>query len=276
MIISSTKIRRLIRRIIKEQVGSAYFGNEFLKFKERVADGEPPISVAEDMLVRIGEGSTRVVFGFRDNPTAVLKVVNWVPEIGVDPRTGFEEQQMVDSNKWEADLTMQQKYSDVFPKTFEVADNYSWILSEKVQGFRNFEEMKKVIGLEDEEFDNNGWVRKIQFQALIELAIDYFQKPDSAARSMLSESEMMDLDRTVRIPQNSDEAAAFRQVSPMTRRLEKLLSIRQNNKIFAAMGDLEIPPREFLPKNLGVSEITGKLVLLDASLWKPYKPVRPT
>ncbi len=273
MIISSTKIRRLIRRIIKEQVGSAYFGNEFLKFKERVADGEPPISVAEDMLVRIGEGSTRVVFGFRDNPTAVLKVVNWVPEIGVDPRTGFEEQQMVDSNKWEADLTMQQKYSDVFPKTFEVADDYSWILSEKVQGLRNFEELKKVVGLEGEEFDNNGWIRKIQFQVLIELAIDYFQKPDSAARSMLSES---DLDRTVRIPQNPDETSAFRQVSPKIRRLEKLLSIRQNNKIFAAMGDLEIPPREFLPKNLGVSEITGKLVLLDASLWKPYKPVRPT
>jgi hypothetical protein len=36
------------------------------------------------------------------------------------------------------------------------------------------------------------------------------------------------------------------------------------------MGDLKIPPREFSPKNLGISRLTKKLVILDASLWERY------
>ena len=290
MIISSSKIRRLIRKIIKEQVGSEYFGKEFIRFKERVSQGERPIEVAEDMLTRLGAGSTRVVFGFRDNPTVVLKVINWIPEVGVNPRTGFEEQQMVDSNKWEADLTMQQKFSDIFPKTFEVADDYSWILSEKVKPLANFEELKNALGLQGEKFSSVGVVKKIQFQALIELSIEYFQKPDGGARAMINEhedeEETADMSNkflagntkpeTVALPRDPVTGHTLKKTSALERRLRKIVSNRHNNKMFAAMGALEIPPREFSPKNLGISEITGKLVLLDASLWKPYVPVRPT
>jgi hypothetical protein len=40
------------------------------------------------------------------------------------------------------------------------------------------------------------------------------------------------------------------------------------------MAELNIPPREFSPKNLGISKISGKLVILDASLWEEHRKLR--
>ena len=52
--------------------------------------------------------------------------------------------------------------------------------------------------------------------------------------------------------------------------VKKIVDNKQNAKILGAMGSLGIPPREFSPKNLGLSRITKKLVILDASLWEEY------
>ena len=54
----------------------SYFGNAFIEFKNRVDAGEDALSVADDVLYPLGEGSTRVVFGFPDNQDIVLKVIN--------------------------------------------------------------------------------------------------------------------------------------------------------------------------------------------------------
>jgi hypothetical protein len=254
---------------IKESVAESYFGKVFVEFKKRAQQGTNPLEVAEDLLQRIGQGSTRVVFSFPDNPGIVLKIINWDEEVGVNPRTGFERQQMIDSNKWESDLQMQQKYPNVFPRTFEHADDFSWIISEKVKPVSGFDELLKIMGLEDEQFSKFPSIRNIQFQALIELGISYFQEPSGAAQQMLSEVEqtvaMTQAPSTPRTSQGPQRA--------MGRRLQKLLATRQNTQILAAMGDLGIPSVEFSPKNVGVSEITGRLALLDASLWQEYKPV---
>ena len=87
---------------------------------------------------------------------------------------------------------------------------------------------------------------------------------------MVSESA----ETTVRMEKDSSGVPAISEISPIIRRLRKVLQVRQNNKLLAAMGDLSIPAVEFSPKNLGISEITGNLVMLDASLWQKYVPVK--
>ena len=54
----------------------------------------------------------------------------------------------------------------------------------------------------------------------------------------------------------------------------KVLSDQHLRKMFRAMGELDIPSREFSAKNVGRSAISGKLMLLDASLWKPHEKLR--
>ena len=73
------------RRFLKEDIG--YFGELFVEFKNRVDAGEHPLKVAREILQPIGIGSTRVVFGFPDNKTHLLKIVN-VEIIGASIITG--------------------------------------------------------------------------------------------------------------------------------------------------------------------------------------------
>ena len=62
------------RRYLTED--ASYFGDSFVQFKERVEAGEHPLKVARETLEYIGKGSTRIVFGFPDNSTQLLKVIN--------------------------------------------------------------------------------------------------------------------------------------------------------------------------------------------------------
>ena len=62
--------------------------------------------------------------------------------------------------------------------------------------------------------------------------------------------------------------------SPHDKRVKELILNSHNRKILGAMTDLGIPPREFLPKNLGISSLTGKLLIIDASLWNKKKEVK--
>ncbi len=261
--------------VISESVAVEFFGKQFVEFKQRTDNDESAKDVADEILTKIGKGSTREVYKFKDNPNIVLKIINWNDNIGVDSKTGFAKKQMIDSNKWESDLQMQQKYPGIFPRTFEHADDFSWIVSEKVSQIKSWEELFVLMGLGEEKFSPLPYVRNIQFQALIELGVSYFQEPDGAAQQMLRENDVADFEvtKTKPIPRNlDDEDIAEPGLTAMGRRLKKLISNRQNAQLLAAMGDLDIPAVEFSPKNVGVSLITGKLILLDASLWKEYKP----
>ncbi len=91
----------------------------FVEFKERVEAGEPALQVAEELLYQLGEGSTRIVYGFSDNPTIVLKIINTTHAIvdmdkGED-KYGFTKKHKVVSNQNEADLQMQQQYQGQVP-----------------------------------------------------------------------------------------------------------------------------------------------------------------
>jgi hypothetical protein len=228
----------------------------------------------------VGEGSTRIVYAFRDNPDVVLKIVNWAK--GRDPEekdyTGFNKQHMIDSNRWEANLSLQQKFPDVFPRTFEVAQDYSWILSETVDTISGYDELFNIMGIQDSYFPKNKKVFKMYFVELIENCVRVFQKPDDHYRNVIfgqslkEDTFVTDLptkkDSTRRIEQESGVKSFSREGYIDT--IRKIVSNRQNAKILSAMGDLKIPPREFSPKNLGISRLTKKLVILDASLWERY------
>jgi hypothetical protein len=283
MILSSSQIKSIVKKILLEKVGSAYFGSSFLEYKKRTETGEYPFDVLKDMgnkVTFVGEGSTRIVYAFRDNPDVVLKIVNWAK--GRDPEekdyTGFNKQHMIDSNRWEANLSLQQKFPDVFPRTFEVAQDSSWILSETVDTISGYDELFNIMGIQDSYFPKNKKVFKMYFVELIENCVRVFQKPDDHYRNVIfgqslkEDTFVTDLptkkDSTRRIEQESGVKSFSREGYIDT--IRKIVSNRQNAKILSAMGDLKIPPREFSPKNLGISRLTKKLVILDASLWERY------
>jgi len=77
---------------------------------------------------KIGEGSFREVWAFPDNPNYVLKTIHYSGGFG-DAQTNAE------MNKAEADNLIQTGYPDLVPKVYDVADDYKWIVVEKVNAY---------------------------------------------------------------------------------------------------------------------------------------------
>ena len=286
-----TLTKKELRALIFEAVGAAYFGDDFLEFKRKTEAGEFAFDVLRDMGSKakyIGEGSTRFVYQFADSPDFVVKIINW-PK-GKDPEekawTGFKKSNMIDSNKWESDLLIQQRYTDVFPKTYEVAKDHSWILVETVDPILDYAELFDIMGIDGTIFPANKKVLKMLFVELITDCIEVFQNPSSSIRSIIFKSDLLPEamgmsdfnsdDLTDEDPTFKDPVLikAKETLEPERRgyleTVKKIVTNRQNAKILGAMGSLGIPPREFSPKNLGLSRITKKLVILDASLWEEY------
>jgi hypothetical protein len=321
IMVSEDKIRDAIKKIILEDAQSeSWFGNSFVAFKKEVSKGKDPLKVAKKNLNEIGRGSTRVVFDLPDNDGFVLKIINTEVEptrqafIGPDgnvmsnvspegdfrTRHGFFRSHMRQSNEWEADLVMQQKFPDVFPKTFEKADDFSWILVEKALPIATLDELIDILGVTNT-FSSFARNKKVQFIAMIKEAIEYFKNPDHRLRAInesydstitgfnfddKTNKETFSTDLFDVLPtQNNQEPPSdtirvaddepYTPVEdPHDKRVKELISNAHNRKILGAMADLGIPPREFLPKNLGISSLTGKLLIIDASLWEEKKKVR--
>jgi len=282
-----------LKSLIFEEVGSAYFGDSFLEFKKKTEQGEFAFDVLNDMGTKVkyvGEGSTRFVYQFKDNPDIVIKIINW-PK-GRDPEekvwSGFKKSNMIDSNKWESDLKIQQRYADVFPRTFEVARDHTWILSEMVDPIEDYEALFRIMEIDDSIFPPNKKIFITLFRELVADCIKVFQDPDSSIRKIVFSNKTISEvstrieafptfnfdDATSEDDTRKIEKESNQTFSPFYRSyleaIKKIVSNKQNGKILGAMGSLKIPPREFSPKNLGISRISKKLVILDASLWEKY------
>ena len=291
-LIKEELIREYVRCYLKEVKASDYFGQSFNEFKNRTRDGENPVSVAEELFTRIGQGSHRITYEIPENKDHVVKVVNTLIEPGKDvesgrDKRGFTRDQKISANRLESDLNMQQKYPNVFPRTFEVAPDRSWILSERVRPVDR-ETFYKFLGLQGE-----GVIEGIAFQALVELIIEHFKNesdPDHWSHSFFLSSDTEDIKTAVineqemyaatqdTVPMDADAAPRREDIpsrvlqSPMARRVRKMVSDSHNRQMFKAMAELGIPSREFRPDNLGISTIgSPRLVLLDASLWEEDK-----
>lgn len=255
------------RRYLTED--ASYFGDSFVQFKERVEAGEHPLKVARETLEYIGKGSTRIVFGFPDNSTQLLKVIN-VELIGDEepyaadfrnPLTGFDRKHKTVSNENEADLKMQQNYRHVFPRTYEYADDYSWILAERVEPISS-ERLAEMLNIPPEFTRSEN---KKDYMTIINLAIQIIKND-----LQINEGSTLAQD---------EEALAARvpMKNPLMVHAENLLKDKHNRLLMRAVAELKIPPRELSAKNLGISNFGGTphLVILDASLWEYNKEEPP-
>ena len=271
------------RKFIKEDIG--YFGDSFVEFKKRVDAGEHPLKVARETLQPVGKGSTRIVYGFPDNKTHLLKIVN-VEIIGDEeaypadfrnPMTGFDRKHKVVSNENEADLKMQQKYPNVFPRSYEYADDYSWILTERVKPIGS-KQLAEIFNIPEElaRLENRHAYRElmeftIQTIAMYDANPGMRQQAEATLDGMLSEGSTIALDRPEEEPEELQPITTSTGVgvNDTLNNAVNLLRDSHNRTIFRAVKSLGIPPRELTAKNLGISQFGHPhLVILDASLWE--------
>ena len=266
------------KRCLKENL--SYFGNAFIEFKNRVDAGEDALSVAEDVLYPVGEGSTRVVFGFPDNHDIVLKVINTKnPDLGAgEDKYGFTMKHKAVSNENEVDFQIHQEYPGLFPKGYERAQDYSWIVTERVDPM-DHQEMLQLFGLPP-------LVNKKAYKKLAAHAVRALKQELGIMESSRGADSLHTLPPQGGSPESSRTLAPIGgwpkpepEVTPIKKKvnpysMENLLKImttnRQPRKVFRAAAELGIPSVEMTAKNLGTVKRDGKeeVVILDASLWE--------
>ena len=273
------------RKFITED--AKFFGKTFEEFKKKTDAGEHPLKVAKELkLKKIGQGSTRLAYELPDDLESVIKIINveldpWSDDPNkeldapdyVNPITGFNRKQKLDSNAWEADLQMQQRYPDVFPKSFEVAKDFSWILVERVE-LINGATLIEFLNL-PATYSNH------QLRIAVKDTIDYmYDKFVSKKNNYMSKYLKEGIAATYADPIAATYADPIggavqgqRSMPPQVRDVKSILSSPHNRWLFRAAAELGIPFREFKPSNFGLSTIEEEhLVLLDASLWKETTP----
>ena len=266
-------------RYIKENI--EYFGQSMVDFKEIVEKGENPVTAAKSLFGEpLGEGSTRIVFFVGDD--VVLKVIN-IPEqysdeseLEMPDAHGFTKSHKLNANKYESDLRMQMRYSDVFPRTFETAEDGTWILAENVEPISYPELFARL------ELTPQMGINREKFRLGVGIAYEVLQKKnidndtDNYLANLLKEVD--DMTQTFD-QQNQDTLAQTARTNvtggaPAPRSNQqffeipkKMLANSEFRRILSVAGLMDVPPREIKAANLGISKITGKLVLLDTSLW---------
>ena len=225
--------RATLRRLIKEELNLLesidFFGSEFLEFKNLVEEGENPESVAKTLgFPRIGSGAFRVVYGI--------------------PNSDFTLQISKDDNfynKVEANNSMNTKYSDIFPKVFDAADDFSWILSERVRVITDY----------------------IEF-------LDWFPETGYKFKNTLSSSLRpfwQALKLSVRKLNKKDETYSQENlISGFGKLVKKLNKSILFNRIVSASAEFDIDVEDIDIGNVGVATRDEKdyFVILDASIFK--------
>jgi hypothetical protein len=225
--------RATLRRLIKEELNLLesidFFGSEFLEFKNLVEEGENPESVAKTLgFPRIGSGAFRVVYGI-PNSDFTLKI---------SKDDNFY-------NKVEANNSMNTKYSDIFPKVFDAADDFSWILSERVRVITDY----------------------IEF-------LDWFPETGYKFKNTLSSSLRpfwQALKLSVRKLNKKDETYSQENlISGFGKLVKKLNKSILFNRIVSASAEFDIDVEDIDIGNVGVATRDEKdyFVILDASIFK--------
>lgn len=278
------------RKFLNED--ATFFGEKFVEFKNAADGSTEPLDVAYKIgLKRIGEGSSRVVFELPDNKDFVLKIINTHQtslisgqdankDNNVDVH-GFTKQNKKNANMYEADIKIQVENPELFPKSTEYADDYSWILVEKVETLSQ-EEFRKQLNLP---LDIN--FRAIQ--GLVQMIIEAKQNIDDKkhySHAFVAEADSTmgfhDLPTEIETDASSGELADDNQTKaePELQAKKATLkdSVRENIKgilkntqavrILMLMAKYDIKSTEFKAANLGISKLNGgKVVLLDTSMW---------
>jgi len=286
------------RKFLNEN--AAYFGDKFVEYKTLVDEGGDPLwSAYKAQLKEIGRGSTRIVFELPDNNDFVLKIIN-KEEIsktpGQDPnqediedRHGFTIQNKRNANMYEADIKIQIENPSLFPKSAEHAEDYSWILVEKVEQLTKQEfrellnlpgDMKSITILALASMIIEAWQNKenkdhYSHRYVAEAAetfnLDDFDEEESDISTSMNvemdDYESSDDDKTMKMSNiNNDKRENGIEITKQN--IRSILGNTQAVRILSLMAKYNIQATEFKASNLGISKLNGgKIVMLDTSMW---------
>ena len=278
------------RKFLNED--ASFFGEKFVEFKNATEGNDEPLDVAYKLGLRsVGEGSSRVVFELPDNKDFVLKIIHTHQMsliAGQDPNKddnvdvhGFTKQKKKNANMYEADIQIQIENPELFPKSTEYADDYSWILVEKVETLSQ-EEFRKQLNLPPN-------INFRAIQGLIQMIIEAKQNIDDKkhySHAFVAEADSTigfddidieidtELDSDIIGDDNSTQAAPGLQSKKVTLKdtvrenIKNILKNTQAVRILMLMAKYDIKSTEFKAANLGISKLNGgKIVLLDTSMW---------
>ena len=281
------------KQFIKESADD-FFGANFVSFKQDTAKGMNVVTAAKKAFGEpIGVGSTRMVFDMGgDFVIKVIKIAEGrvTPEDEEDAGTGFNIGQKRKANQYEKDLKIQMNFPEVFPRSYESADDFSWVVLEKVKPFVNGADFMKYLGYEGEV--KKEFLEKSR-KAAFKFVDDKSKGIESLTVEMLSEGSTVEKTQTynkIYDPNNPTFAVDFDaedksvvkepedykkfkfkydydMLSPDMQMAKKMIENEQLYKIISTCILMGIPDRELKGANIGLSQITGKLVMLDMSLW---------
>lgn len=278
------------RKFLNED--ASYFGNSFVNYKTLVENGGDPLwSAYRAKLKEIGRGSTRVVFELPDNNDFVLKIINKeeiskVPgedpnKEGVIDRHGFTIQNKRNANMYEADIKIQIDNPILFPKSTEHAEDYSWILVEKVEQLTK-QEFRAALGLPVD-------TSATTILALSGMIIEAWQNKENKSHyshqyvaessefsslddieQHIGEDETTKMSNVPNIDKQSQNSTTY--TNKIKENIKSILRNVQAVRILALMAKHNIQATEFKASNLGISKLNGgKIVMLDTSMWDDKK-----
>jgi hypothetical protein len=277
------KLFESFRRFMDDSEGfesETHFGIPFNSFKASVEKGKNVVTAAyEEFGEPLGVGSTRVVFDMGGD--YVLKTVN-IPLAGaVDPlakdRFGFDLESKLAANEYETDFDIQQNFPEVFPRTYESAEDNSWLVAEKVVPFESTEKFLRYLNYHGP-FDKKYYIPSRQ------IAYNFMKEKIEGSNPSYDSRLIAEAEQTVTLPrggqpvvqrlsqparqmQSSFPSIPFDALDPQYQMAKRMIQNPQMRKIIRAAVLMGVYPRELKGDNIGVSKVTNQLVMLDMSLW---------
>jgi len=163
----------------------------------------------------IGAGSFRDAWALPDNPDYVLKVAA--------SRSAEHHRSPKEMNKVEADTIIQTGYPELLPKVYDTADDYSWIVMERVKPYRqgddswveDFFPAFNKLGEANQKNKDFAWRNSYPEE--------FFQEYTQARIDEIREKDDEDLVLTNELGGQPNRAALERELPPLYDRLLELL-----------------------------------------------------
>tara|TARA_R100000808_G_scaffold22042_2_gene47814 strand:- start:10 stop:960 length:951 start_codon:yes stop_codon:yes gene_type:complete len=275
--------------------------DEMQEYADAVSDGADPFETANKLFKPLGEGSTRRVYAIPGNNDVVLKVIHTghpphplIQQLKTDPSSlnpqqrkaakiltnrnandrGFGPEAMRISNKNEVDIGEQLKNPDLFPRSIAYANDYSWIVIENVPPL-NPQRFMDIVKFPHPPTNHRGLTQIVaKAVEMLPSLKEGFEDEPTVPRSMDPTSRLVppspppppDPLEGPTTGQPVDYAEVKRQQQEAN--AQQLLRNPQIKRILQFMNKHNIKLTELKPSNLGISNLSNKIVFIDVSRWE--------
>ena len=209
---------------------------------------------------RIGAGSFRTVFSIPGKPNLVLKT----PNPNFISKSPYMRRQSIEMNKKEAQGAFQTT-SDLVVKVYDSAEDYFWIISEKVFPIDDWIEMSEYFPIW-KELEKEGFALKEEFGL-------YFQDFIKALKRKDPESNLPGdfgiKNYVIRLFKKKFRTREMEELQPYMAEIDKFTNKLLRNSMFANIRDLlakfNLPEWDIRPHNVGYAMRNGKkqFVIID-------------